>query len=147
VIHAIVFDLDGITEYDDLETARAADGTTWIRVTEATTDELSAVAAAFDIHALAIEDVVNAVRPKTEEFVGHTFTLVKTAELARGETTFEEEIRTVPVGVFMGDDWVVSLSTGPADPVDRVWRAVVDRDERPLEPGPHSLSFTHFPPP
>jgi magnesium transporter len=141
VIYAIVFGPDGIAEYDELEAARTAEGTTWVRAAEATGDELSAVAAAFDIHALSIEDVVNEARPKTEEFPGHTFTLVKTAELARGETTFEDEIRTEPVGVFMGADWVVSLSTGADDPVDRVWRAVVNRDERLLERGPDFTAY------
>ncbi|MFB6353518.1 MAG: magnesium/cobalt transporter CorA [Halobacteriales archaeon] len=135
MIDAVVFDAGGATEFDDFAAARAAEGTTWVRAAEASEAELSAVAEAFDIHALAIEDVVNDVRPKTEEFGAHTFSLVKTAELARGETTFEEEIRTEAVGVFIGEDWVLTLSTGPDDPVDRVWQAVARGDERLLERG------------
>ena len=135
MIEAVVYDVDGFAEYDDLETARAAEGTTWVRAVEATEAELAAVADAFGIHTLSIDDVVNDVRPKTEEFADHTFTLLKTAELARGETTFEEEIRTESVGVFMGADWVVTLATDPDEPVGRVWRAVASRDERLLERG------------
>jgi magnesium transporter len=135
VIDAVVYDADGLTGFDDLGAARAAEGTTWVRAAEASEDELSAVAEAFDIHALAVEDVRNAVRPKTEEFAEHTFSLVNTAELARGDTSFEEEIRTEAVGVFLGADWVVTLSTGPDDPVDRVWHAVARGDERLLERG------------
>jgi magnesium transporter len=63
-------------------------------------------------------------RPKTEEYAEHTFTLLTTADLTRGEATFEEEIETVPVGIFIGLDWVASMSPGSDEPVDRVWRAV-----------------------
>ena len=134
-VDAIVYDEGGLTEYDDPAEARTAAGTTWVRVNRATRSELEAVADAFGIHHLAIEDVDNGVRPKTEEFPKYTFTLVKTAELARGETTFEEEIREVAIGVFLGPDWVVTMATGPDEPVDRVWGAVARGDARLLQRG------------
>ncbi len=135
MIDAVVYDAAGTTEHDDLAAARAARGTTWVRANEATTAELSTVADAFDIHPLAVEDVINGIRPKTEEFAGHTFTLLKTAELSRGEATFEEEVETEAVGVFMGRDWVVTMATGPDEPVGRVWEALARGDERLLERG------------
>jgi magnesium transporter len=140
-VEAIVYSTEGITEHSDLAAAKAAKGTTWVRVHEATSEELRNVASAFDIHPLAIEDVENDIRPKTEEYGSYTFTLLKTAELARGETTFGEEVRTTPIGVFIGPDWVVSMTRGPDDPVDRVWRAVVNRDERLLERGPDFTAY------
>ena len=36
--------------------------------------------------------------------------LAKTAALERGETTFDEEVRTQPIGLFLGDDWLVTLT-------------------------------------
>jgi len=125
----------GVTAYDDLEAAWAAAGTTWVRVAEGTDEELSRVARTFDLHPLAIEDVSNGVRPKTEAFAGYTFTLVKTAELTYEDTSFEEEVRTQSVGVFIGDDWLVTLSTGDDEPVDRVWGLVDGGDRRLLELG------------
>ena len=141
MIHAIVYDPAGQTEFDDLAAARDAAGTTWVRVAEATEDELAAVAEVFGLHRLAIEDVENAVRPKTAEFGEHTFVTVKTAELARGETTFAEEVATENIGVFFGDDWLVTLSMGPDQPVDRVWRAVQQGHERLLERGPDFTAY------
>ena len=133
---------DGETvEYDDLDAARAAAGTTWVHVTAATPDEQAAVADAFDIHALAVEDIHNQVRAKTEEYPGHTFILVKTVTLARGDTTFEGEIEADPVGIFLGDGWVVTLSTGTAEPIERVRQSVVSGDERLLHRGPDFTAY------
>jgi magnesium transporter len=140
-VDAIVYSSDGITEYGDVDAAKAATETTWVRANEATPEQLREVATAFDIHPLAIEDVENGVRPKTEEYTAHTFTLLKTAELTKGEATFEEEVETDPVGIFIGPDWVVSLAPGSDEPVDRVWRAVVNRDERLLERGPDFTAY------
>jgi len=141
VITAVVYDADGVTEYDDLPAAKAAAGTTWVRASDASGEELEAVADAFDIHPLAIEDVRNNVRPKTEEFAAYAFTLLKTAELTTGDQTFREEVRDEAVGVFVGDDWLVTLATTPDDPVDRVWNAVVSGNERLLQYGPDFTAY------
>jgi len=121
--------------------ARAASGTTWVRVHRAGDDELDAVAEAFDVHPLAVEDVANGVRAKTEEFPNYTFTLVKTAELTPGETSFEEEIQVEGIGVFVGEDWVVTMTTGLDEPVDRVWAAVARGDARLLQRGPDFTAY------
>ncbi|MDY6818276.1 MAG: magnesium/cobalt transporter CorA [Halobacteriales archaeon] len=140
-VAAIVYAADGITEYDDLEAAKAASGTTWVRADNEDRQALDRIADTFGIHQLAVEDVVNGVRPRVEEFDQYTFTLVKTVELTTGETTFAEEIRDIPVGIFMGEDWVVTMATERDDPVDRVWRAVSSRDERLLERGPDFTAY------
>ncbi|WP_254537926.1 magnesium/cobalt transporter CorA [Halomarina litorea] len=140
MIQVVVYNHDGVRVVpvdsdEDLVAAREADGTTWVRATEATIDELDRVADAFGIHPLGVEDVVRNARPKTEEFAAYTFVLVKEAELARGEQPFDEEVRDEPVGVFLGDDWVCTLSTEAVSAVDRVWTAVERGDERLLERG------------
>ena len=140
-VDAVVYSEAGIETYDDIAAAKAAHGTTWIRASEATDDEIAALTDAFGIHRLAIDDVVNEVRPKTEEFPAYTFVLVKTAELTRGETTFEEEVSEDPVGVFFADDWVLTLSPRDDDPVGRVWNAVVRGDERLLQRGPDFTAY------
>lgn len=52
-----------------------------------------------------------------------------------GETTFAEELASTPVGVFFGNDWVVTLSPWSVRPVDLVWDEVVtgesDNDRGP----------------
>ena len=142
MIRAMVFGADReLVTYDDdgpeaLRAARAATGTTWVRVTDAAPGEFERVADAFDIHPLVVDDVRGDVRAKTEEFGDYTFTLVKDAELRRGEQTFDEEVRADPVGVVFGEDWVVTLSASRADAVERVWERVGRGDERLLERGP-----------
>ena len=99
MISSVVYDSEGVTEYDELDDAKAARGTTWVRATDASSDELDRVAEVFGIHALSVEDVRNNARPKTEEFSDLTFTLVKTVALAGGDQVFEEEVRDEAVGV------------------------------------------------
>ncbi len=112
-VEAVVYTAEETTTYDDLRAAREATGTTWVRASDAAADEMERVADAFGIHRLAVEDVRNGVRPKTEEFDDHTFVLLKTATLRRGETTFREEIAKRSVGFFLGDDWLVTMSPEP----------------------------------
>ncbi len=132
-----MFNDAGVTTYteDALAEAKAATGTTWVRVYDATPEEIQTVADTFGIHPLAVEDVLNEVPPKTEEFSAYSFALVKAAELRRGEQTFEEEVLDRTVGAFFGDDWVVSMTTVGLPVIARVWDAVERGDERLLHRG------------
>nr|WP_240145769.1 magnesium/cobalt transporter CorA [Halococcus salsus] len=116
----------GVTERDGIEDVRAADGTTWIRATDTTPDERQQLRETFDIDPLATEDVIDTVRPKTEEYPDYTFVLFKTARLAPGDTAFRDEVETTPVGLFVGSDWLVTLSVTPVEAVERVWGLVHD---------------------
>lgn len=135
MISALVYGRGGTAEYTDVAAAKAATGTTWVHATAVDEDEFDEIAATFDIHALSTEDLRNDVRAKTEEFPDYTFILLKSVTLGRGETTFREEVATTPIGVFVGADWVVSLSPDETPAIDRVRRAVADGDERLLHRG------------
>jgi len=141
MIEAVVYDDGDVQQFgDDLAAARAAAGTTWVRAA-GREPELRRVADVFGVHELAVEDVTNDVRPKVEEFPEHVFVLVKTATLRRGETTFEEEIRDDTLGICFGDDWMLTLSTGPIDAVDRVWAAIDREEPRLLSRGPDFTAY------
>jgi magnesium transporter len=140
-VSAVVADGEDVTRYDDPIAARDTPGTAWVRVAEGTDEEIAQVADAFDVHPLAIDDLDGDVRPKTESFGSHTFVLFETAELTTEETTSTEEIGTDPVGFFVGDDWLVTLSRAPSRPTDTVWRAVANGDSRPLVRGPDFLAY------
>jgi magnesium transporter len=141
VISALVYGDSGVERYRDPQDAHDALGTTWVRATDADPDELDRVAEVFGLHPLAVEDVRNNVRPKTEAYGDHTFILVKTAVLRRGETTFEEEIATTPVGIFVGSDWLVTLSTGVVSAVDKVWDSVENGRTRDVRFGPDFAAY------
>jgi magnesium transporter len=130
-----------VDTYDDLAAARRAVGTTWVHAPNVTATELDAIQSAFDLHALTIEDVQNQTRAKTEEYRDHTFVLLKTATLSPGETTFEKEVSTTPVGVFIGSDWIVTVSPGEAKPIQRIQDAVSRGDERLLHRGPDFTAY------
>lgn len=143
MIEIVVYASGGVERYgaEELATARDAAGTTWVRVAEATPDELDRVAEAFGLHQLSVEDLQRDVRPKTEEFSDHTFVLVKTASLRRGQTSFDEEVRTQPIGLFVGSDWLVSMSSERLGPAQRVWDAVGEERTRILQNGPDFAAY------
>jgi magnesium transporter len=141
VIDCAVFTGEGVERYEEPAAARDAPGTTWVRATEATREELLSVAEAFGIHHLSVEDVAHGTRAKTEEYPDHTFVLATTATLRRGQTSFEEEIRSRQVGLFVGGDWLVTLSAERVDPVDRVWAAAVAGDVRVRRQGPDYVAY------
>jgi len=141
MIDALVFETDSVRQYDDIETARDAGATTWVRATDASHEELETVADIFDIHPLAVEDVRNDVRAKTEEYPDYVFTLMKDADLRRGENTFEEEIDAEAVGIYVGTDWVVTLSTTTVPAVDAIWNRIQSEDPRLLDRGPDFTAY------
>ena len=69
-------------EIDSLAAAGSADERVWVRVTDATSEDLDRVAEAFGIHPLAVEDLSEVARTKTEEYPDYTFVLLKIVELA-----------------------------------------------------------------
>ncbi|WP_299334272.1 magnesium/cobalt transporter CorA [Haloplanus sp.] len=145
-VSAFVYDGDHVdrrdaVDADSLRAARHATGTTWIRVSDPTDDEYDRLSAVFDLHTLEIEDVRGNVDPKVEVFPGHTFLLVKTASLRGGETTFEEEIRDRPVGLFFGHDWLVTVATEKTGAVGTVWDRIQREDPRLLR---YHADFTAY---
>jgi magnesium transporter len=119
----------------ELDEARRASGTTWIRATDASHAEIDRVAEAFDLHPLTVDAVRSGSRATAEEYDAYTFLLVKDAELRRGEQTFEEEIDDTPVGIYIGPDWLLTLAVGPVPAVDTVRSRVASGDERLLQRG------------
>jgi magnesium transporter len=140
-VRAVVAGTEGIQHYDDLVAAREAYGTTWVSLTEPTEDELAVTTDAFGLHPLSIEDVGNAVRPKTEAFRGHTFVLVKTATLVPEDTTFDEEIDEQPVALFLGDDWLVTLSYAEIPAIEPAWSAATADEGKLLGRGPDFAAY------
>lgn len=141
MIRLYSYDASGVQRHEQLAEARDAAGTTWVEVTGGDAGELDRVAEAFGIHQLSIEDLQGGVRPKTEQFASHTFVLARTAALRRGETTFDEEIRTIPIGLFLGDDWLVTVTRTSTNAVERVRNAVESDGQRVRQHGPDFLVY------
>lgn len=145
-VEAVVFTADGTETYsvettDDLETARAADGTTWVKASQATPEEIDRIAESYGIHKLEVEDITADISPKLDLTGAHSFILARNAQLRTGETTFEEEIRDQSIGLFIGDGWLVSLSTELIEPVEVIWDRVMNEETRLLERGPDFAAY------
>lgn len=140
-VRAVVAGTDGIDTHDDLVAARESYGTTWVALTEPTDEELAATSAAFDLHPLSIEDIQNTVRPKTEMFHEHTFVLVRTAHLVPEDTTFDEEIDEQSVGLFVGDDWLVTVSDTEIPAIERAWSVAESDGGQLLGRGPDFAAY------
>jgi len=141
VIQTHVLTANGVEPHEDVVEAKAASGTTWVRVSDGTPEEMQSVCDTFGIHDLELEDVRTGVRPKVEEFDDHVFVLLKSARLRGGDTTFEEEISDHPVGVFLGDGWLVTLSTTTLSSVESVWAAATREEKRLLSRGADFLAY------
>lgn len=145
-VEAVVFTATGTETHSvdttaDLETARDAEGTTWVKASQATPEEISRIAESYGIHKLEVEDITADIRPKLDLTESHTFILARNAQLRTGETTFEEEIRDQSIGLFVGDGWLVSLSTEAIEPVDLIWDRVLNEESRLLERGPDFVAY------
>ncbi len=141
MIRALSYTESSATTFSDPTAAIEAAGTTWVWAEDSDAVELERVAGEFGVHALHVEDVVNDVRPKTELLDEYTFFLVKSVRLRPGDTTFEEEVGTRPVGLFIGDDWVLTLTTRPVETVQTVWDRVNKDERRALEHGPDFVGY------
>ncbi|EMA43623.1 magnesium/cobalt transporter CorA [Halococcus saccharolyticus] len=129
MITAVSCSTNDTTEHNDIAAARQDSGVTWVRATNTTPREQELIREEFGIHPLATEDVLNTVRPKTEEYPEYTFVLLKTASLAAKETTFRDELDTDPIGLFIGRDWLVTLSVSPIKVVEQTQRTVIDNPQ------------------
>lgn len=134
------YSTDGVVEPPALDTARTDSRTTWVHLTDPTDEELEHVEELFGIHRLVTDDVVTNVRAKTEEFPSYTFALVKDVRLARGETTFAEEVDVTPVGLFIGDGWLVSIATEALKSIQDVQQALHRKNQTLLSAGSDFLA-------
>lgn len=87
----------------------SGDDFVWIGLHEPTADELDAVAEAFDLHPLAVEDALNAhQRPKLERYEDSLFLVLKTLWYVDEQ----DAVETGEINVFAGADFVVTVRHG-----------------------------------
>ncbi|WP_068112128.1 magnesium and cobalt transport protein CorA [Nocardioides dokdonensis] len=117
--------------------ARECGGFVWVGLHEPAPEELTAVAEAFDLHPLAVEDAVKAhQRPKLERYEHGLFLVLKTLWYVDAE----DAVETGEVSLFIGPDFVVTvrhghgLDLGPA-------RSFLESSEQVLTHGPSSVVY------
>lgn len=123
----IDFDAENLVEKNDctLEDARAffpSTRTTWLHVQGTPTEELlRAIGTAYELHPLALEDVLHTgQRAKLEAYDQQLFTVLGIPEL------LGDGVTTAQLSLFLGETWVVSFYSGHRDP----FAAVTERLRR-----------------
>lgn len=114
-IEVFSYDADGFEEFpgttsSSIHELRAMRSLTWINVIGVgNADLLLRIAEEFDLHHLALEDVLNThQRPKIEEFDDHLFIVLRMVT-DPGTTDTEQ------VSIFIGKDYVLSIQEKPGD--------------------------------
>jgi magnesium transporter len=113
------------------------DGFVWLGLVEPTDQQIAAVAAEFELPALAVEDAVKAhQRPKLERYGDVLFVVVKPVRYV----DHVEIVEVDEVAVFLGEKFVVTVRHGDSDVVSRV-RQELDHNSDLLGGGPAAVLY------
>jgi magnesium transporter len=142
VLSVFDFNRDAYVEEHDvgLERCRAlllSKNVTWVHV-QGTPDlsTLRSLAEAFELHQLAIEDIVSDQRPKLEMFEKQLFAVLDWPRV-RGAS-----IEHTQVSLFLGQSYVVSFCSGTSDPFGPVRERIkAEPPGRIRERGAHYLFY------
>jgi magnesium transporter len=108
--------------------AASTDGFVWIGLQQPTERDVAAVAAQFDLPALAVEDAVRAhQRPKVEAYGDVLFAVLKPVHYLDAE----EVVDVSEVAVFLGPHYVITVRHGRSDVLAAV-RGELDGGAHPL---------------
>ncbi|WP_410907291.1 magnesium and cobalt transport protein CorA [Puerhibacterium sp. TATVAM-FAB25] len=114
-----------------------ADSLAWIGLERPDAAELTSLAAAFDLHPLAVEDAIQAhQRPKLERYGDTLFVVLRAAR-------YDDATESVEFGelhVFVGADFVVTVRHGASPDLAAV-RARLERDPQMLARGAQAVLY------
>ncbi|HLL68640.1 MAG TPA: magnesium/cobalt transporter CorA [Micromonosporaceae bacterium] len=123
------------------EARRTPDAFIWIGLHEPADAEFATIAATFDLHPLAVEDVLSAEqRPKLERYEDVVFLVVRAANYVQHAelTETSEVINTGSVRIFVGDKFVVTVRHGSIGELRSV-RADLEGNRERLADGPWAV--------
>ncbi len=143
--------LDGIRQQEEildyrkaLKAARQQHGAfVWLGLNAPSAEQMKGIADAFQLHELAVEDVVNAgQRPKLEQFGEVHFLALRTARYVEHVelTEHSEIVETGQVMLLIGDDFVISVRHGEACRLRPV-RERLERKPELLKQGPWAVAY------
>ncbi|RZU72281.1 magnesium transporter [Micromonospora kangleipakensis] len=122
---------------------RERHGFVWLGLHEPGLDEMTAIAATFGLHELAVEDAVKAQqRPKLERFGEVTFLVLRTARYCEHTELTEnsEVVETGQVMLFIGPNFLISVRHGDACRLAPV-RADLEAKRDLLLHGPWAVAY------
>ncbi len=109
----------------------------WVGLHQPTADEMREVAAAFDLHSLAVEDALKAhQRPKLERYDDSLFLILKTLWYVDED----DAVETGEISLFVGDDFVVSVRHGTGGALHGA-RMGLEQRQKVLLHGPSAVVY------
>lgn len=128
-----------VTDYRALLAAATdAEDFVWVGLHQPDHDELNAIADAFDLHPLAVEDAVKAhQRPKLERYDASLFLTLKTLWYV-DET---DAVETGEINLFVGDRFVITVRHGSGSPLSDA-RHALEAQQAVLGHGPSAVVYT-----
>ena len=98
----------------------------WLGLKEPTDDELHRVGDMFGLHALALEDALNAhQRPKLEDYDGSLFIVLRTARYDDAK----EEVEFGEIHLFIGSGYVIAVRHGEASELGPARKRLEERPD------------------
>ena len=105
------------------DAARATDGFVWIGLQQASANDITAVAAEFDLPPLAVEDAIKAhQRPKLEVYGDVVFVVLKPVRYI----DHDEIVEVAEIAMFVGPNFVVTVRHGESDVLRQVRKELDD---------------------
>lgn len=130
------------TPFTALDKARSVDGAfVWLGMHEPDANQMKAVADAYGLHSLAVEDAVHAYnRPKLERYDETLFLVLKTVKYVEHESisSAREIVETGEIMIFVGADFVVTVRHGDHSGLAKV-RAHMDSNPEQMKLGPYAV--------
>jgi magnesium transporter len=109
----------------------------WVGLHDPSQDELDEVAAAFDLHKLAVEDAFKAhQRPKLERYDDSLFLILKTLWYVDEE----DAVETGEINLFVGPDFVITVRHGEGGSLHHA-RLALEQREQILVHGPSAVVY------
>jgi len=144
-VSAVCYDEAGVhqvaeVEAGDLAALRQANRITWVRV-EGVHDleTIRAIDAAFGLHPLVTEDIVNThQRPKLEDYDDYLFLVLRTVHMEEEGTA----LRTEQASLILGRGFVLSFLEGDEDPFGPVLERIIKGQGRIRRLGADYLAYT-----
>ncbi len=100
------------------ELLRAPEDLLWIDLYDIGNDELQYIAQLFDFHPLAIEDTLHvSPRAKVDKYDDYNFFVF---HALRYNEESDDEISTLELNVFLGDNYVVTIHRSPLAPIGKI---------------------------
>ena len=141
VLDIVAYGPDAVVEHNDIsitdiEKIRSNYPILWVNIVGlGNADLIAQIGRLFDLHKLALEDVLNThQRPKAEEFKDHIFLVTR---MLRSESVAGSE----QVSIFLGKDYVLSFQEDAGDCLERVRQRIRQSSSRIREQGADYLCY------